>query len=403
MTKPLAGIKVVEVAMWAFVPSAGGVLSDMGADVVKVEPHGGDPIRALNTSGSSGAHGFTPSFEAYNRGKRSIALDLKAEGATDVLDRLLSDADVFLTSLLPAARRAMKIDVEDIQARHPNVIYALGSGHGAFGPEAEQGGYDFISFWGRAGVSSGVTPKELSYPLPMPSGAFGDCTSGAMLAGGVAAAIAHRAMTGKAMVVDVSLLAGGMWAMQSHITSALLQGVPELPKKSRETTYNPLVGTFRTSDDRFVTLCMLQSQSYWPGLCRVMERPELVNDPRFDTAENRLANVGECVRTLDEIFAKRTLEEWKVVLGRQDGQWGTVEKAGELQHDRQVQSNHYIQEVDYGDGRALKMVSVPMQFDRQALQARPAPTLGADSDAVLGELGYSEDEIIDLKVAGVIY
>jgi len=403
VTKPLAGIKVVEVAMWAFVPSAGGLLADMGADVVKVEPHAGDPIRALVTSGSAGANGFTPSFEAYNRSKRSITLDLKAEGAADVLHKLLDGADVFLTSLLPAARRAMKIDVEDIRARHPNVIYALGSGHGAFGPEAELGGYDFISFWGRAGVSSGVTPKDVPYPLPMPSGAFGDCTSGAMLAGAVAAAVAHRAMTGRALTVDVSLLAGGMWAMQSHITQAMLLGVPELPKKAREATFNPLTNTYRTSDGRFITLCMLQSQRYWAGLCEAMERPDLADDPRFATAEARQANVADCVRTLDEIFATRTLEDWKAALSRQDGQWGPVERAGELQHDPQVQANRYIQEVDYGDGRSLKMVSAPMQFDREALPARPAPALGVDSDAVLGEAGYSEDEIIDLKVAGIVF
>jgi crotonobetainyl-CoA:carnitine CoA-transferase CaiB-like acyl-CoA transferase len=350
-----------------------------------------------------GAHGFVFMWEIFNRGKRSMTIDLNVEGANELLHKLLETADVFLTSLLPGARRKLKIDIEDITSRHPNIIYAVGSGQGAFGPDAEKGGYDSISFWARSGVASAVTPDGAPFPLAMPGGAFGDGTSGAVFAGGIAAAIAQRAMTGKASVVDASLLATGMWAMQPGIVGATLAGVEEMGKLTRTSMPNVLVNNYRTSDNRFVALCMLQGQRYWPGFCKAIGRPDLVNDPRFDTDQNRAANLNECIATLDEIFATKPLAEWKAALRTQDGQWDVVQKVGELQHDAQAIANHFVQDVDYGDGRALKMVSTPLQFDREVLPARPAPELGADNDAVLAELGFDEDQIIDLKVAGVVY
>lgn len=404
MNKPLAGIKVVELAMWAFVPAAGAVLSDMGAEVVKIEPPAGDPIRALTMAGlAPGKGGFTFMWEIFNRGKRSVTVDLNVDGAVELLHKLLENADVFLTSLLPPARRKLKIDVDDIKSRHPNLIYAVGSGQGAFGPDAEKGGYDSISFWSRGGVSSAVTPNDLPYPLPMPGGAFGDGLSGAIFAGGIAAAIAQRAMTGKAAVVDASLLATGMWAMQPGIVGATLLGINELPKMSRTSMPNPLVNNYRTSDNRFVALCMLQGQRYWPGFCHAVGRDDLIEDPRFASDEKRAANLMDCIATLDSLFATKTLEEWRAILATQEGQWDVVQQAGELPRDRQALANNFVQDVDYGDGRSLKMVSTPVQFDRAVLATRPAPELGAHNDAVLAELGFTEDEILDMKVAGVVY
>jgi crotonobetainyl-CoA:carnitine CoA-transferase CaiB-like acyl-CoA transferase len=316
---------------------------------------------------------------------------------------MLEDADVFLTSLLPPARRKLKIDVEDITSRHPNLIYAVGSGQGAHGPDAEKGGYDSISFWARSGVASAVTPDNQPYPLPMPGGAFGDGMSGAVFAGGICAGIAQRAMTGKASVVDASLLGTGMWAMQPGIVGSALVGIAEMPKPGRTALPNPLVNNYRTSDGRYLALCMLQGQRYWPGFCRAVGRPDLVEDPRFDTDAKRASDIAECIAVIDEIFAQKTLAEWKQILLTQEGQWDVVQKVGELTEDSAALANQFVQEVDYGDGRVLKMVSTPVQYDRQVLKARPAPDLGAHNDEVLAELGFDEEEIINLKVAGVIY
>jgi crotonobetainyl-CoA:carnitine CoA-transferase CaiB-like acyl-CoA transferase len=404
MSRPLEGIKVVEVAMWAFVPAAGGILSDMGATVIKVEPPTGDPLRALRIADSgTGQHGFVLSWENYNRGKRSITLDLRREEGVEVLYKLLEDADVFLTNLLPPARRRMKIDIEDVRARFPNIIYSIGSGLGQKGAEADKGGFDSITFWARGGIASQITPEDAPFPIQQPSAAFGDCTSAAMLAGGIAAAIAQRAMTGQASVVDVSLLASSMWLMQRSITQATLDGVQRLRKPKRHEVSNPLVNIYQTSDGRFVSLCMLQGQRYWPGFCEAAGRPDLIGDPRFETAAARTKNVAACIAELDHIFRGRPLAQWREILAKQDGQWDVVQHVGELKDDRQVQANGYLQPVHYGDGRTLMMVSIPMQFDGAPLPARPAPELGADSEAILQELGYDWDRIGELKAAGIVF
>jgi crotonobetainyl-CoA:carnitine CoA-transferase CaiB-like acyl-CoA transferase len=404
MNRPLEGIKVVEVAMWAFVPAAGGMLADMGARVLKIEPPTGDPLRGLQIGDvKPGEGGFVISWENYNRGKRSMTLDLRQEAGVEVLYKLVKDADVFLTNLLPRARRRMKIDIADLRAHNPNLIYAVGSGSGRKGPDADKGGFDAITFWARSGISSSVTPGEVDYPLGMPSGAFGDCTSAAVLAGGIAAAIAQRALTGHASVVDASLLNTAMWSMQRSITQATFSGVQTLPQGSRHMPFNPLTNVYRTADGRFLTLNMLQGQRYWPGFCEAIGRPDLATDPRFSTDEGRSKNRGECVVELDAVFGARTLAEWREILSRQEGQWDVVQNVGELADDCQVTANSYMQVVDYGDGRALKMVSVPVQFDGAALPARPAPELGAHSDEVLTDLGYDEEAIINLKVDGVVF
>ena len=404
MKRPLEGIKVVEVAMWAFVPAAGGILCDMGASVLKIEPPDGDPIRGLNMSGMApGDHGFVVSWENYNRGKRAMTLDLRQEAGVEVLYKLVADADVFLTNLLPRARRRMKIDIDDLKAINPNLIYAIGSGSGRRGPEADKGGFDSITYWHRGGISSSLSEDDQDYPPGMPSGAFGDTASAAMLAGGISAAIAQRAMTGHAAVVDASLLNTALWSMQSSITRATLSGVEKLPRGKRENMPNVLVNNYRTSDGRIISLCMLQGQRYWGPLCEIMGRPDLATDPRFATEEARNQNKPACVAEFDAIFAAKPLAEWREILGRQEGQWDVVQHVGELQHDAQVKANGFMQKVDYGDGRAFTMVSAPMQFDGSPLPAGPAPELGAHSDEVLTELGYDEEAIINLKIANVVF
>ena len=404
MSRPLEGVKVVEVAMWAFVPAAGGILSDMGASVIKVEPPTGDPLRGLKIGNlGSDQLGFDLSWENYNRGKRSITLDLRAEAGVEVLYRLLADADVFLTNLLPAARRRMKIDEATVRARFPEIIYAVGSALGRHGPEAEKGGYDAITYWARSGIASAVTPEDAELPIGLPGPAFGDCASAAMLAGGVCAALAQKARTGRASSVDVSLLGSGMWSMQRGITQATLEGVQRYPRPPRSAGMNPLVNMYRTGDGRFLQLSMLQSQRYWPGLCRVIERPDLLEDPRFATDADRTRNAAECVAELEAVFARRPLAEWREILARQDGQWDVIQHVGELKDDRQVQANGYLQPVDYGEGRGFSMVSAPMQFDGAPLPARPAPEVGADSDAILQDLGFGEEDIVELKIAGVVF
>lgn len=403
MSKPLEGIKVVEVAMWAFVPACGGMLSDLGADVIKVEPPSGDPLRGLQIGAIGGGGGIDLSWESYNRGKRSITLDLKQPEGREVLMKLCEDADVFLTNLLPPARKKMGIDADSIREKFPDIIYASGSGTGPKGPDSAKGGYDAITFWARGGISSSLTEDDAAYPVGPPGPAFGDTLSGSMLAGAICAAIAKRAMTGESSVVDVSLLGTAMWSMQRFIAQSTMDGRQRFDRPSNPKPHNVLVSNYRTSDDRFVSLCMLQADKYWAGFCEAAGRPDMASNPDFATDALRREHMEACHAEMTALFASKTLAEWREALSRQDGQWDIVQDVGEIHADVQVQANNLVQTVDYGDGSTIPLVAVPMLFDGEPMPARRSPDLGADSDAILESLGYDEDGIIDLKVKGVVF
>jgi crotonobetainyl-CoA:carnitine CoA-transferase CaiB-like acyl-CoA transferase len=403
VTKVLDGFRVLEVSMWGYVPSAGAVLADWGAEVVKVEHPTGDPIRGLVLSGLDPAKtGVAFMWDIFNRGKRSVAVDVGHPDGRELILRLVERSDVFLTSFLPAARKRLGIDVDDVRRRNPRIVYATGSGQGPRGAESEKGGYDAISFWSRCGIASAATPPESEWPVGMPAGAFGDTLSGALLAGGIAAALGHRDRTGEAVTVDGSLLASGAWAMQTGIAGSAVLGMDEMPRRAREAMPNPLVNTYKTSDGRHVMLCMLQSDRYWEGFCTASGRPDLVSDARFATADARAANSADCVKVLDDLFSTRTLEEWREVLGSQEGQWDVIQRAGELPDDGQVRANGYIQDVGCSGAGTLPMVAAPIQFDRTPPDLRPAPELGADTEAVMLELGMEWDDIVRTKEAGAV-
>jgi crotonobetainyl-CoA:carnitine CoA-transferase CaiB-like acyl-CoA transferase len=401
----LEGVKVVEVSAWAFVPSAGGVLADWGAEVVKVEPPTGDPMRGLINAGvvSDG-----PSFpwEIWNRGKRSIALDLTQDRAREILLDLVAEADVFLTSYLPATRAKLGLDIADVQSRNPSIVYACGTGFGAEGPDAEKGGYDSISFWSRGGISSSVTPPGYGRPLGMPSGAFGDSLSGVSLAGGIAAALVRRARTGQGAIVDVALLGTAMWAMQMGIVGGAVAGATtteddvSIDPPKQTVVLNPLVATYRTADGRWLALCMLQYDVYWRGVLEVVGRSDLIDDPRFAEDSTRHQHHADMVEELEKAFATRTLAEWRIELARQPGQWDVVQHVAELPADPQARINGFVQDVAYPNGTTLPLIASPAQFDRRKPHLRPAPEFGADTDRVLAALGLDDEQIIDAKISG---
>ena len=235
-------------------------------------------------------------MEHPNRGKRSIGLALEVPSGRDVLLELVREADVFLTNFLPSARQKLRIEVDDIRAVNPNIIYVRGSGHGQRGPEAERPGYDGSTFWSRMGCAWGVTPPDSGRLLGQPSGAFGDSMGGAMMAGGVAAALFARERTGEGSIVDVSLMGVGAWAMALWLGTAMVTGqsAPPLPTTGpMHLAVNPGIGSYRTSDDRFITLMLLQPGRYFADLCKHLDLEHLLEDERFQTAEGLMANADE--------------------------------------------------------------------------------------------------------------
>ena len=300
MERPLDGIRVLEVAQWWFVPSAGAILADWGAEVIKIEhPETGDPQRGLITSGLVPQGGFNFMWEQPNRGKKSVALDIRKETGRDLLYKLAERSDVFLTSFLPEARRKLAIDVEHIRRVNPRIIYARGSGQGVRGPDAERGGYDAASYWARGGIAGAISGAGSDEPPVSQRPAFGDSLGGMTIAGGIGTALFRRERTGVASVIDISLLGTAMWNISADITMARALAALGLgkgmPKFSRTMSPNPIVNAYQTKDKRWIMLVMLQSDRNWPDLCRHLGRPELIDDPRFVNAAARAANKVECV------------------------------------------------------------------------------------------------------------
>ena len=404
MKRIMEGIRVVEVAAWTYVPIAGAVLAEWGADVIKIEhPETGDPQRGLLTSGlmPSGPGGVNFMMELPNRGKRSVGLDLKHEKGREVLLELVKTADVFLTNFRPQARKNLGIDVDDLRAVNPRLIYVRGSGHGQRGPESERGGYDACSFWARGGSADIISDPE-EFPLMQPGPAYGDVISGLTIAGGISAALYHRERTGEALVVDNSLLATGMWATGATVLMAGLFGFGRMPRGNRAKVPNPLVLTYKTKDARFLSLVMLESDRYWADLMTKVDRPELADDPRFIDAAARAKNSEECVGLLDEIFASRTFEEWKSLLQDVEGVWAPVQTAAEILEDPQVVANGYVREVEVASGAKFRMVASPLQFDEEPPDLLRAPDHGEHTEEVLGELGMDMEAIMELKIAGAV-
>ena len=403
MVRIMEGIRVLEVASWTYVPAAGAVLAEWGADVIKIEhPDTGDPQRGLVTSGlvPSGPGGVNHMMELPNRGKRSVAIDLRSPEGRQVLLEIAAGSDVFLTNLLPRARRTLGVDVDDIRAANPDIVYVRGSGQGQRGPEAEKGGFDGASFWYRA-VADILTP-EGDWPVPPPGPAFGDLLGGMTIAGGICAALFHRERTGEALVVDNSLLSTAMWATGASILAAGLFGISKLPSGDRAAGPNPLVNTYRTGDGRYLSLMMLQADRYWPELVQAIGRPELADDLRFSDGATRYQNRRECVAELDQTFATRPLDEWREILAGIQGVWAPVETSGELLTDPQAVANGYTTEVTHSGGTKFRLVPSPLQFDEQPAALSPAPEHGQHTDEVLLELGLDMDRILDLKVKGAI-
>jgi crotonobetainyl-CoA:carnitine CoA-transferase CaiB-like acyl-CoA transferase len=395
----LKGIRVVEVSSWLFVPAAGAVLADWGADVIKIEhPVTGDPIRGLTNAEANGAL-MNPNTELPNRGKRSVGLDIAKDEGRAILYRLVESADVFLTNFLPDARQRLGIDVDDIQTRNPCVVYALGTGQGSVGPEAECGGFDLASAWARGGAAYQMTP-EGGEPPNQP-GSFGDLSGGMNLAGAVAAALYRRERDGYAPAVEVSLYATGMWWMAQAITAGAVGVTREF--RTRRNPFNALVNYFPTRDGRWLCLVFLQADRWWPDLCRHLGRPDLVDDPRFADAEARNNHVEECTQVLDEIFATRTLAEWRVHLATLEGVWAPVLSPAEIGEDPQALANGYLPEVDKGDGRVYRGIASPVRFGRSPIGALAgAPEHGQHTEDVLLDLGLGWDDIETLKTQGVV-
>jgi crotonobetainyl-CoA:carnitine CoA-transferase CaiB-like acyl-CoA transferase len=404
VTAILRGVRILEVAEHTFVPAASALLSDWGAEVIKIEHvERGDAMRGLASTGITAVAGDVHALmEHSNRGKQSLALDLTSPDGLEILYKLAATADVFLTNKLPGVRRKLKIGVEEVRAHNPEIIYVRGTGQGERGPDADKGSYDSLAFWARAGVAMGAKRPEYDL-IPVPPGpGFGDSIGAMTIAGGILGALFYRERTGEASIVDVSLFGTGLWAMGQAVALSLALGVAMAPPPAERLTSNPISRNYETKDGHILAFTCLQAGKYWPLICEAVGRPELAADPRFADYTSLTANSSNAVEILTEVFASAPLDEWRERLASFTGQWAIVQDTLEAASDPQAIANGYVQECHTATGTPFRLVAAPVQFDEEPAVPGRAPEFNEHGDDILASIGIGQDEIVDLKIRGIV-
>jgi crotonobetainyl-CoA:carnitine CoA-transferase CaiB-like acyl-CoA transferase len=399
---PLEGVRVVEVAGWMAAPGAAALMADMGADVVKVEPPRGDPMRGATRQPQlpEGEPPLDAAFHLDNRGKRSIAIAVNQPQGADLVRRLAARADVFLCNLLPARQARYGLDAGTLQQRNPRLVHATLTGYGPAGPDAARPGYDLTAYFGRGAVLDAMSePANAAPPRLRP--AQGDHTAALALFGGVLAALRLVEATGQGQVVDVSLLGAAAWTMSSDLSATLVDGVRPTPQ-GRIARPHALHGGFRCADSRWILLFMPEPH-WWPRFCEAVGRPGWIEDERFATWTARAANMPELTRLMDELFATRPLREWCALFDERGFIWGPASTVDEFAADEQAAADGLFPEIGTPGGRRFRTVRAPMRLQGADVAPRgPAPEVGEHTGAVLRELGLGDAELAALADAGVI-
>jgi len=401
-TPLLQGLHVVDLASWIAGPAATTVLSDFGADVIKVEPPGiGDTYRYFSRlSLSPQVPGFNYSWQMDNRNKRSIALNLKSAAAKTVLERLIKWADVLVTNFPPTTRARFGLEYDQLALLNPRLIYADITGFGEVGPDADQPGFDATAYWARSGLMD-LTRSRNAAPVPNVPGA-GDHATAISLYGSIMTALYRRERTGLGARVTASLLAEGAWAAGCFLSGVLAGGATPLPP-DRLHPANALTNVYRTGDDRWLLLAFLNEDKEFPLFLQAMGHPEAAADPRFKDGASRLAHTTEMVALLDAEFAKRSLAEWRELFASANLTYGIAQTLDEVATDPQLIANHILVPFDDGSGQSRLTIDSPVRLDQETKVApRRAPEIGEHTEQILDELGFTSDVIATLRGAGAI-
>lgn len=396
MVAPLEGIRVIEIAHFVAAPSGGALLADLGAEVIKVEIPTGEMYRHVRPQfmGIESDFPASPGFEMDNRGKRSLTLDLTQPGSVDALARVIDTAQVVLTNMLPDRRPKYGIDAETLLARNPALVFASLTGYGMQGDEASTPSFDYAAYWARSGLMD-LMHDEGTQPAFLRPG-VGDHAAGISLVAGILSALRVSERTGQGQVVDVSLMGIGIYVSGCDMAvAAATRQTP--PRHNRDAPSNPLWNQYRTRDDRWLFLVMVETDRYWPLVCRALGRGDLEGDERYASAEGRARHSRDLVAEFDATFAQRDLADWAAPLRENRVIWAPAQTMAEVLDDPQAKAMRFFPELQHADAGPFATVAPPFQLSRSdVLPKAPAPLLGADTREVLESAGLDKDEITAL-------
>src|SRR5215469_3655956 len=397
-----SGLKVVDLGSFIAGPSAATILSDFGAEVIKVEPPGiGDPYRYLYVTPPNPRLEENYTWQLTNRNKKSLALDLKNPQAAEVLGRLVRWADVLVTNYPPRVRKNLKITYEALSPLNPRLIYADITGYGELGPEADKPGFDVTAYWARSGLMQFT--RDASAPPVVSIPGSGDHATAASLYAAIVTGLYQRERTGKGCNVSTSLIANGAWATAAWLQAGLF-GAKFTGEIDRNNPPNALAGeSYRTSDNRWLLLCFVEEDKNWPVFAKAIKRADLQGDARFADSKNRRANSSALVAELDALFATQSLAYWKNVLDAARLPYGVVQIPEEIVKDPQLFENRIVVPIDDGSAGPKYTVDSPLTVkDSPKVAPRRAPGHGEHTNEVLLEIGFDKPAVEALWKSGAV-
>jgi len=395
----LSGIRVIEIATFVFAPGAATVMSDFGAEVIKIERPGvGDPYRYLSYIPPMPVVELNYCWLLDGRNKKSVALNLADEAGREALLKLVSTADVLITNYQPSILAKLRLRYEDLAPHNERLIYAHATGYGEAGEEVEKPGYDMTAYWARSGLMESVRNADSDPSLSVC--AMGDHPSAMTLFGGIMLALYRRERTGAGTKVSTSLIANGAWTNSSLIQAALCNAAP-YTRRTRATAFNPMVNHYVARDGKRFIFCLIQPEKDWPNLCRALAKPELISDPRFSAPAARGEHAPELIAIMDAVISGKDLAEWARAFAEHDLAWSPVSTIEEAANDPQMAANGVVIELDHPGQPGLRTVNSPL-FLRDSDKVRPgiAPEIGQHTAEILAQLGYEESRINELIGSG---
>jgi crotonobetainyl-CoA:carnitine CoA-transferase CaiB-like acyl-CoA transferase len=405
MDLPLKGVRVIDAAQFAAAPSGAAILADYGAEVIHVEhPVKGDGTRGVQSKGGTGIFSQKASFnyvwELVNRNKKGITIDLAMEKGQKVMYKLVEKADVFLSNLRPYEVEKFGLSYEALSQRNSKLIYANLNGYGQYGRERNGAGYDSCAFFARSGILHQLAEPGTAPVMSRPG--MGDHITGLTLFAGIMLALFIRERTGIGQEVDVSLFNSGVFMISLDVQAALIAGEAVVQERRKEAA-NPLRNHYETKDGKWLMLAMLQPDPYWSEVCKAIGREDLERDPRFASFQMKGKNNIELIKILDEVFATRTMAEWKEVLEKCSFPWAPIQSVNEIVVDPQARANDFFAKFDHPTYGPIELVRNPIKLSKTPATIRSlAPEFSQHTEEVLLEHGYTWEDIAELKEKRVI-